>query len=301
MNYTDKLKESADKTGSIICMGLDPVPEYLPELSEKTGKRITVFFETLFNGMIKKNVIPGAFKPNLGFFSCLDRPRDNKFAGSTALAEILSMLEAMFPGIPVILDYKRGDIARSSANYAEEGFTVWGCDSVTVSPWMGGDSVEPFLEKASRHDGGVYLLNRTSNPGGKDFQDPELKNTGKPVYTLLSEYIVRWAQQYPGTGAVAGATSLQELEKIMKIFRGKEIPLLIPGVGTQGGNAGDIAKILKKTGYDARFARINVSSGITHPWIKEGTAVPSNWQEVCIQKLQFFNEEAGRKTENSTE
>jgi len=266
-------------------MGIDPVPEYMP-------MNTTGFFEILFQEMIRTDTLPGAFKPNLGFFSCLDKPREGIFTGSKALSQILDMLDTLFPDIPVILDYKRGDIARSSANYAAEGFSAWGCDSVTVSPWMGGDSVEPFLREAASKDGGVYILNRTSNPGGADFQNLKEKNTGRTMYRIAAEFIRKRAEQYPGTGAVTGATSLRELSEITDFYRDGEIPLLIPGVGSQGGSAKEVVAVLKNSGYKPGIVRINVSSGITHPWAKKGVRPPENWREVCIENLQYFNREA---------
>ncbi|RKX91105.1 MAG: orotidine-5'-phosphate decarboxylase [Spirochaetes bacterium] len=292
MNYIDKLKYSAQKTNSIICMGIDPIPEYLPYLHQDTGRNITAFFEILFQEMIQKNILPGAFKPNLGFFSCLDRPRESIFSGSAALSEILDMLDSLFPGIPVILDYKRGDIARSSANYALEGFESWGCDSVTVSPWMGSDSVKPFLKEAALHNGGVYLLNRTSNPGSREFQNVIDEDSGKPMFRIAAEYISRWAEQYPGTGAVTGATSLIELKEIADFYSEAAIPLLIPGVGSQGGSAQEVMGTLKKSAYNTDIVRINVSSAITHPWAKKGEKAPEDWKDVCVNSLRYFNEAA---------
>lgn len=293
MNYIDLLKESAKKSGSIICMGIDPVCEYLPEIEGTAGEKIISFFSSLFSEMVIRNVLPGAFKPNLGFFSTLDRPRKNAFEGSRALAEILLLIDRNFPGIPVILDYKRGDIARSSENYAKEGFVTWGCNSVTVSPWMGSDSVQPFFKEAALHNGGVYLLNRTSNPGGEEFQNVLLKENGQPMFKTVAEKIVHWANEYPGTGAVVGATSLGELEEITQYFRGKNIPLLIPGVGSQGGSASDVIRILKSKDYNIPLVRINVSSGISHPWVKKGDKVPLNWKKLCVDSLERLNSEVG--------
>jgi len=291
MSYIDKLRKSTRDSGSIICMGLDPVCECLPDIKGTTEEKITSFFKELFSEMIKRNILPGAFKPNLGFFATLYRPRENAFNGSLALAKILSLLDELFPHIPIILDYKRGDIARSSDNYAKEGFVTWGCDSVTVSPWMGSDSIQPFLKEAALHNGGVYLLNRTSNPGGKEFQSAILKENGQPLFKTVAERIVSWAVEYPGTGAVVGATSLGELENITAYYSGKDIPLLIPGVGSQGGSASDVIGILKKTDYTVPLVRINVSSGITHPWAKSGNSVPENWKQLWVDNLARFNNE----------
>jgi orotidine-5'-phosphate decarboxylase len=158
-------------------MGLDPVLETLPErykssMSVASMNGIVSFFEEIFNEMKTQNVLPAAFKPNQGFYIKHNKPRDHRFEGSIALGCMMDMIQEFFPGIPVILDYKRGDIAKSSANYAAEGFECWKADGVTVFPYMGTDSVEPFAKYCNDEQGkGVYVLNRTSNSGAKDLQN----------------------------------------------------------------------------------------------------------------------------------
>ena len=286
MNYVEKLVKTAGKSGNILCMGLDPVPEYLP------GNGIISFFERIFNRMAAENIIPGAFKPNLGYFSSLDRPREGEFQGSMALSGVLNMLDDLFPEIPVILDSKRGDIARSSENYAAEGFVSWGCDAVTVSPYMGSDSVEPFLKEALRNSGGVYILVRTSNPGGADFQNIRVNGTDKSLSAYAAERVLEWAEKYPAAGVVAGATSLNELREILLGLKRGRVPVLIPGVGSQGGAMSDVMRIIGETGYDPSIVRVNVSSAVTHPWAKGGGCIPDNWEQVCIDSLHLFIESA---------
>ncbi len=121
----------------------------------------------------------------------------------------------------------------------------------------------------------MYLLNRTSNPGGRDFQNAVLKENDQGMFKRVAEKIVQWAGEYEGTGAVVGATSQTELEDLCGYFSGKKIPLLIPGVGTQGGSLTDVLKILNRTNYTISLVRVNVSSGITHPWGKMGESMPS--------------------------
>lgn len=294
MNYIDKLQRGYEVSGSIICMGLDPVIEYLPGTKLNEKERVTGFFEQLFAEMKKKKILPGAFKPNLGFYHCLDRPRVGNFRGSEALAIILDVIELHFPDIPVILDYKRGDIQRSSENYAAEGFISWGCDAVTAAPYMGSDSVVPFLRLASKRDRGVYVLNRTSNRGAAELQNLIIEPEGIPLYKKTAKMILKWAEEFPGTGAVVGATSLPELEDLSGIYAGAGIPLLIPGVGGQGGNAADVTAVLKRNKYDLRIVRINSSSGITHPWAKEQKPCPGNWTEACLASLNKLNEDVRR-------
>lgn len=273
MNYNDILLESTKKSGNITCMGLDPKLEVLPE-----GMELAQYFEILFNEMVKRNLIPAAFKPNIGYYHSLDKPREGIYEGSIALSKVLDMLDELFPGIPVILDSKRGDIARSSLNYEIEAFDCWKTEAVTVSPYMGTDSVSPFQVDGK----GIYVLNRTSNPGGKDLQNL-VSDGGMPLYLKVSQKIVEWSEGNKGIGAVVGATSMKELADISSFYSTKEIPMLIPGVGSQGGSATDVIKALNETGYPLYLARINSSSALTHPW-KKGVA-PKNWLELCMSSI----------------
>lgn len=273
MNYIELLKKSAKETGNITCMGLDPKLEVLPLNTD-----LVDFFSQLFERMVEKKLYPSAFKPNIGYYQSLDKPRQGDFSGSIALAKILDLLDKYFPSIPVILDSKRGDIARSSLNYEMEAFDCWNCHAVTVSPYMGTDSVSPFQVENK----GLYVLNRTSNPGGKDLQNLEIEKS-LPLYLKVSETIVKWSQDKPGIGAVVGATSMKELSNIANYYSDKEIPMLIPGVGSQGGSAPEVMNTLKAANYPLYLARINSSSGLTHPW-KKGNA-PENWLDLCENSI----------------
>lgn len=306
-NFLSLLKTSAEKIGNIACLGLDPIPEAMPFPDLPPADRVRKTFSILFKAVRKAGLVPAAFKPNLGFYHNLDKPRKHDFSGSLALAELFDTLEDFFPGIPIILDYKRGDIAGSSRNYAEEGFCRWGARAVTVSPYMGFDSVEPFLSLASQMNGGCYVLNRTSNPGAAEFQNLKItvpktecccggdgdtggsseavldaftreRFQGLPLYRAVSDRIAAWAQKYPGTGAVTGAVSLEELKDLASFYAGVgEIPLLIPGVGGQGGDAVSVINILRDAGYPLFLARINSASAVTHPWFKNGNNKPMPW------------------------
>ena len=297
MNFNEKLRQSAKETGSIVCMGLDPVMAYIPEIYPRAKFRIPAFFEKIFQEMKDQDVLPGAFKPNQGFYIVHDLPRRQMFDGSIALASVMDMLEDMFPGIPVILDYKRGDIAKSSANYAAEGFEAWKADAVTVAPYMGTDSVMPFAEYCNDEQGkGVYVLNRTSNPGAVDFQ--RLQTGDGSLNMAVAKKIRDWAEENPGIGAVVGATSPAELEELAFIYtnRDHEIPLLIPGVGGQGGKVDEVVDKLKKTNYPLELARINSSSGLSHPWAKKKQTAPDDFANVCVEKLYHLNEKIDYKS-----
>lgn len=292
MDYNTKLATSANKVKNIVCMGLDPVLSVLPYEELDGLSRIRKYMENLFEAMKKAGLCPAAFKPNIGYYSILDRPRQGCFDGSLALAHVLDMLESFFPGIPVILDSKRGDIAKSSLNYANEAFSCWNADSVTVSPYMGTDSVSPF----SFPEKGIYVLDRTSNPGGADLQnrlmlDSVDEKETYPLYMAVAHTIVRWSEGKPGYGAVVGATNMKELEDIAGYFAGKNIAMLIPGVGSQGGSAEEVMAALRRASYDVSIARINSSSGLTHPWKK--APAPKDWTSSCLFGLEKLISEAG--------
>lgn len=284
-NYIDLLKTSATKSKNLVCMGLDPVVKYCPYSELSAGKRVVKYFEELFCAMQKNNLTPSAFKPNLGYYSVLDKPFEKNYEGTSALVDILVMIREKFPSIPVILDSKRGDIATSSLNYAKEAFDNFKADCTTVSPYMGSDSIAPFEFK----DKGFYILLRTSNKGGADLQNlPTF--TSNHLYGDVAKKIITWSSEHKGIGAVVGATGLEELEDIAKMFSQYEIPLLIPGVGSQGGSAKEVVSVLKKSKYPVSLVRINSSSGLTHPWKSE--QVPENYIDIFIQNLKNLISEA---------
>lgn len=284
MSYADYLIQSAEYSGNVTCMGLDPVLDCLPSDGGFRDK-VNGFFEKLFRRMKLEGVSPAAFKPNIGYYVINDRPRDENFEGSMALADVLDMLSSFFPSVPVILDSKRGDIAKSSLNYAIEAFDSWQADAVTVSPYMGDDSVLPFAFENK----GVYILNRTSNPGGKTLQnmlaiDRIEGHEHYPFYIAVAHLIASWANEHEGIGAVVGATNMDELKDIVRYYAGKVVPVLIPGVGSQGGSAEAVMDALRQASYDVRLARINSSSGLTHPW-KKGPA-PEDWLDQCMAGIK---------------
>ncbi|MDY7030164.1 MAG: orotidine-5'-phosphate decarboxylase [Spirochaetota bacterium] len=304
--FREKLAGSTADTGSIACMGIDPVLEALPSPELSTNSRVLFFFRRIFEEMHRQQVLPGAFKPNIGFFHCLDRPLAGEFHGTSALQGITALIREMFPRIPLIFDMKRGDIARSSANYAAEAFTCWEADAVTISPYMGGDSTGPFIEQAAKTGGGVYILNRTSNPGARELQNLIMED-GRPLYMHVAGRIRAWGRDYPaGTvGAVVGATSPSELGELAGFYAGtapdradtseaasdRAAPLLIPGVGGQGGSASETVRILREAGYPLELVRINSSSGLTHPWHKKGESAPEDFAARVTGNLRKLNEE----------
>lgn len=254
MSYLDFLRQKAKEFDSIACFGIDPVLERIP-LRGTPQQVIVKFYLDILEEMHNQDVYPAAVKPNSAYFE------QHGIEGMRAMEELIEAFKSN--GIPVILDAKRGDIDRTSAAYATAVFRNPGISAVTVNPFMGRDSVEPFI--AHCRDGkGIYLLCRTSNPGAADFQQKLID--GKPLFMHIAQKIVEWWQ--PGVGAVIGATDAAELAQIAELFvkSGKDIPLLIPGVGKQGGDLNAVLGALKRIGYDCSLVRINVGSAVSYAW-----------------------------------
>ena len=278
MSYVDDLRERSKKVKSIVCMGIDPVIEKIP-IKGEPRQVIEGFYLDILKEMNKRDLYPAVIKPNIAYFE------QYGFDGLNALKTIISQYKSS--GIPTLLDAKRGDIGKTSTAYAKSAYEFWDSDAVTIAPYMGSDSVEPFIEWCEKGKG-VYILCRTSNKGAADLQD--LKVDGVPVYMKLAENILKWHK--PGVGAVVGATYIEELEKISRFFveSKKEVPLLIPGVGSQGGSAGEVVEVLKKTNNDILINRINSSSGINYAYMKEDT---SDYATAAVDALETLNKEIG--------
>lgn len=286
--YTNLLETSHERTGTLLCLGIDPVPEYLPKSFGGTPReQIVAYVSEIVDIVVTNELIPAAFKANIGFYHCLDRPRAGEFDGSRALAEILDLIADRVPGVPVILDVKRGDIARSSANYGHEAFRSWGVDAMTAPAYMGRDSVEPLLEAAEQTCGLVYVLVRTSNPGSEDLQVLQV-SSGRSVAESVAGMVSAWHSSRGCCGAVVGAPSILESDSILRGFADSRVPILVPGVGTQGGSAHQVMAALRRSGYPLSLARINVSSEITHPWRDRGA--PDSWRESVTESIRGFHE-----------
>jgi len=275
MNFVKKLEKAAVNNNSIICLGMDPVLEKIPIEDKNIGKKIIKFYGDILESV--ENI--GAVKPNYAFFA------QYGFPGLRALKKVIAISKKK--KLPIILDAKRGDIGRSSEAYAKEVFEFWKVDAVTVNPYMGKDSLEPFFKYCDQGKG-VYVLLRTSNPGASDLQDITCRN-GKKMFMELAEKLVEWHKN--GVGAVVGATNTEELRNISNYFTAtkKKIPFLIPGVGTQGGSAKEVVEELKKSG-EIMMHRINNSSGITYAYEKSGS---DDYAGAAAKAVKELNDEIG--------
>lgn len=223
MTFIEMLQAAQARNGSLLCVGLDPEPARFPAGMAGDAGRIYDFCARIVDAT---GDLAAAFKPQIAYFAA-HRAEDQ-------LEKLMRHMKSAFPHVPVILDAKRGDIGSTAQQYAREAFERYGADAVTLSPFMGWDSVEPYLKYEGK---GAFLLCRTSNPGGDDLQNQRLASVdGQP---LLYEHVARLAQgpwNLNGQlGLVVGATYPAEIERVRALA--PTVPLLIPGVGAQGGDA----------------------------------------------------------------
>jgi orotidine-5'-phosphate decarboxylase len=222
--FFDRLQAAVSARDSLLCVGLDPDPAKFPGDWAGDARRIADFCCAIVDATAD---LAAAFKPQIAYFAAC--------AAEDQLQRVIDHIRAKAPDTPIVLDAKRGDIGATAGLYAKEAFERYGADAVTLSPYMGFDTLEPYLDYADR---GVFVLCRTSNPGGDDWQMQRLADVdGQP---RLFEELARRAQhewaRIPGQiGLVVGATYPREIARVRELA--PTLPLLIPGVGAQGGDA----------------------------------------------------------------
>jgi orotidine-5'-phosphate decarboxylase len=259
MSFIKKLNAAWASSQSLLMVGLDPDMTRMP--AELKGKPDAIF-------QFCKQVIDATapfvcgFKPQIAYFAAEGAERQ--------LEDLCAYLREQYPHLPLVLDAKRGDIGATATQYAKEVFGRYGADAVTVSPYLGADSVDPYLEWEDR---GVIVLCRTSNPGGSDLQF--LMTDGVPLYLRVAELVANKWNKTGQCGLVVGATFPNELAAVRKAV-GDSLPLLVPGIGAQGG---DIAATCaagcnsQKTGMMINSSRaILYAKGAGH-WTEAAAAV----------------------------
>ncbi len=236
MDFITKLLIASRRNKSLLCIGLDPNPELMPRVG------ILEFNKTIIN---TTSDLVCAYKPNLAFYEAM---------GIEGLTCLQKTIEYIPSDIPIIGDAKRSDIGNTAKAYAKALFSIFGFDAATVNPYLGFDSIEPFT---SYQDKGVFILCRTSNKGALDFQN--LCANGLPLYEIVAQKAKEW-NVFGNIGLVVGATYPEELKRVRSIC--PEMPLLIPGIGAQGG---DLAPAVNY-GVDAQKEKaiINVSRQILY-------------------------------------
>jgi orotidine-5'-phosphate decarboxylase len=226
MDFKTKLKSSVKTNNSLLCVGLDPEEAKIPD--HITGEdRIFKFTKAIVDSTAD---LVCAFKPNSAFFE------GSGADGINQLHEICEYIRTTYPSIPIILDFKRADIGNTNNAYAEYAFEYLKVDAITVNPYLGSETLEPFLQYK---DKGIIVLCRTSNPGASEIQDLDVN--GKKLYEVIAEKVKTNWNSNNNCLLVVGATYPEELAKVRMIV-GDDMSILVPGIGAQGGDADAMVK-----------------------------------------------------------
>jgi orotidine-5'-phosphate decarboxylase len=229
MHFMQSLHQAWQRNNSLVCVGLDPEPAKFPAHLRDDPDAVYTFCRAIVDATAD---LVCAYKPQIAHFAAL-RAED-------ALERLIAHIHQAHPGIPVILDAKRGDIGSTAQHYASEAFERYQADAVTLNPYLGRDSIQPFLDRA---DKGVILLCHTSNPGAADLQDLLVESTGGerlPLYQHLARTIAREWNGNGNCALVTGATWPEQLAQVRALVG--DMPLLVPGIGAQGG---DVEAVLR--------------------------------------------------------
>jgi len=245
MGFMQALRNRWRDADTLLCVGLDPDPAKFPEAFVDDEDALFSFCRDIVDATAQYAC---AFKPQIAYFAAHN-------GGEAALQRLMAHINGAHPDVPVILDAKRGDIGSTAGQYATEAFERFGADAITLNPYMGRDSAEPFL---AYNDRGCVFLCHTSNPGARDFQ--ELDVGGEPLYQRIARTIAGEWNAAGNCALVVGATFPEELKVIRGIVG--DMPLLIPGVGAQGG---DVEAVVRNGATpDGTGLMINSSRGILY-------------------------------------
>ena len=238
--FIHRLQGSWARNDSLVCVGLDPEIERFPERVAAHASPIFQFNKAIIDATAD---LVCAYKPQFAHYAA--------YEAEDQLQRTIEYIHETYPDVPVILDSKRGDVGNTAERYANEAFERYGADAVTVNPYLGGDSLEPFLKHADR---GVIILCRTSNPGACDLQDLTVDAAGRRLYHVVADLAAQRWNTLGNCLLVVGATYPQELAEVRRIVG--DMPLLVPGVGAQGG---DVAAAVR-SGQTATGTGLIISS-----------------------------------------
>jgi len=261
MSADRKLRQAQETNKSILCLGLDLDTKRMPSEFTDSLKGMFDFAHRIIDAT---SDLVCAYKPNLAFYEHL---------GPDGLSLLEQVIKRIPDDIPVILDGKRGDIGNTASHYAHSLFDRLHADWVTINPYMGYDSMRPFLEYKGK---GVFVLCLTSNAGSKDFQ--QLQIEGKPLYKIVAEKVAYWNKD-DNCGLVVGATHPDQLKELRELAG--DMPLLIPGVGAQGGSLEKAA--VDGTNNFRKLALINVSRSVLY------ASSDQNFAQRARQELEKLN------------
>jgi orotidine-5'-phosphate decarboxylase len=269
VKFIDKLSAAWTANNSLLCVGLDPDVTRFPEAFKLKPDGIFEFCKAIIDATAD---LACSFKPQIAYFAALGAERQ--------LEQVCAYLRTNYPHLPLILDAKRGDIGATAHQYAREAFDRYGADAVTVNPYMGADSVDPYMDW---EDKGVIILCRTSNAGGSDLQF--LNVDGKPLYQHVARLVAEKWNRNGQCALVVGATFPEELAQVRAIVG--DMPLLVPGVGAQGGDV----EATVRAGRSAAGAgmMINSSRAILYAAPKEGEDFAAAARRVALETRDAIN------------
>jgi orotidine-5'-phosphate decarboxylase len=270
MNFIEHLQGAQDRNDSLLCVGLDPEPANFPGAWKGDASRIFDFCAAIVDAT---HDLVSAFKPQIAYFAA--------HRAEAQLEQLIAHIKRVAPAVPVILDAKRGDIGATAEQYAKEAFLRYQADAVTLSPFMGFDSIEPYLRYP---DKGAILLCRTSNKGGSDLQNQRFADL--PGQPMLYEHLAQLAQSSWNKNGqlclVVGATFPAEIARVRELA--PTLPLLIPGIGAQGGDAEATVKAGWRPG-----GTIIVSSSRAILYASQGEDFAAAARRVALQTRDQLN------------
>ena len=270
--FIEQLERAWDVNGSLVCVGLDPEIERFPPQVVDQASPIFQFNKAIVDATAD---LVCAYKPQFAHYAA--------YEAEDQLERTIDYIHRTYPGIPVILDSKRGDVGNTAERYAIEAFERYHADAVTVSPYLGGDSMEPFLKYEEK---GVIILCRTSNPGAGDLQDLEV--AGRRLFHVVADLAARRWNTRGNCALVVGATYPRELAEVREIVG--NMPFLVPGVGAQGG---DVAQAVR-SGQTAAGAGLVISSSRGILYASSGEDFVSAAREATLKLRDQINASRAR-------
>ena len=271
-HFIEQLERAWDVNGSLVCVGLDPEIERFPPQVVDQPSPIFQFNKAIIDATAD---LVCAYKPQFAHYAA--------YEAEDQLERTIEYIQSNYPGIPVILDSKRGDVGNTAERYAIEAFERYHADAVTVSPYLGGDTLEPFLKY---EDKGVIVLCRTSNPGAGDLQDLEV--SGRRLFHVVADLAARRWNTRGNCALVVGATYPRELAEVREIVG--NMPFLVPGVGAQGG---DVAQAVQ-SGQTAAGAGLVISSSRSILYASSGEDFVSAARQATLKLRDQINASRAR-------
>ena len=267
MHFMQSLQQAWTRNNSLVCVGLDPEPAKFPAHLKNHSDAVFDFCAAIVDATAD---LVCAYKPQIAHFAAL--------RAEETLERLIAHIHAKHPGMPVILDAKRGDIGSTAQHYVTEAFDRYGADAVTLNPYLGRDSVQPFLDRA---DKGVILLCHTSNPGAADLQDLDVG--GKPLYQHVARLIAQEWNTHGNCALVTGATWPEQLAEVRALVG--DVPLLVPGIGAQGG---DVEAVVRN-GRTSNGAGLMISSSRAILYAGNGEDFAQAARAVTIELRDSIN------------